>query len=145
MYPNRCLWCLKMQTKIVVRSLSINVNSSLQLKCLFLTSYLCVLCATQPTARQLDSFWNSTVSKHIWQIIVYLTLVPLGGVGNLRLIDPTFTTLTATWEAADGNVQGYKVVYMPTNGGTELMVGITSYFKVCFYSVDVISGNLSKI
>lgn len=48
--------------------------------------------------------------------------MPLGGVRNLLLHDATFTTLTATWEAADGNVQGYKVVYVPTNGGTELMV-----------------------
>uniref|UniRef100_A0A672SDW4 Collagen alpha-1(XII) chain n=1 Tax=Sinocyclocheilus grahami TaxID=75366 RepID=A0A672SDW4_SINGR len=47
--------------------------------------------------------------------------LPLGGVRNFRLIDPTFTTLTATWDAADGNVQGYKVLYVPTNGGTELM------------------------
>uniref|UniRef100_A0A8C1JQ95 Collagen alpha-1(XII) chain n=1 Tax=Cyprinus carpio TaxID=7962 RepID=A0A8C1JQ95_CYPCA len=47
--------------------------------------------------------------------------LPLGGVRNLRLINPTFTTLTATWDAADGNVQGYKVLYVPTNGGTELM------------------------
>ncbi|XP_056620126.1 collagen alpha-1(XII) chain isoform X2 [Triplophysa dalaica] len=47
--------------------------------------------------------------------------LPLGGVRNLRLHDPTFTMLTATWEAADGNVQGYKVVYVPTNGGTELV------------------------
>uniref|UniRef100_A0A671LIT2 Collagen alpha-1(XII) chain-like n=1 Tax=Sinocyclocheilus anshuiensis TaxID=1608454 RepID=A0A671LIT2_9TELE len=47
--------------------------------------------------------------------------LPLGGVRNLHLIDPTFTTLTATWDAADGNVQGYKVLYVPTNGGTELM------------------------
>lgn len=83
--------------------------------------FVCTMC----NSRQLDSFGNSAVSKHILQIIVYLTLVPLGGVRNLRLIDPTFTTLTATWEAADGNVQGYKVVYVPTNGGTELMVGIT--------------------
>ncbi|TRY57351.1 hypothetical protein DNTS_024942 [Danionella cerebrum] len=47
--------------------------------------------------------------------------LPLGGVKNLRLIDPTFTTLTATWGAADGNVQGYKVLYVPTGGGAELM------------------------
>ncbi|XP_051954309.1 collagen alpha-1(XII) chain isoform X2 [Xyrauchen texanus] len=46
--------------------------------------------------------------------------LPLGGVRNLRLTDPTFTSLTANWEAADGNVQGYKVLYVPTNGGTEL-------------------------
>lgn len=80
-----------------------------------------------------------------YKTIVYFTLVPLGGVQNLLLINPTFTTLTATWDAADGNVQGYKVLYVPTNGGTELMVGISEYFKVCLYSVEVMSGNLSKI
>ncbi|XP_049340727.1 collagen alpha-1(XII) chain isoform X3 [Astyanax mexicanus] len=47
--------------------------------------------------------------------------LPLGGVRNLRLTDATFTTLTARWEAADGNVQGYKVIYVPTDGGPELM------------------------
>ncbi|XP_065112633.1 collagen alpha-1(XII) chain isoform X1 [Paramisgurnus dabryanus] len=46
--------------------------------------------------------------------------LPLGGVRNLRLIDPTFTTLTATWAAAGGNVQGYKVIYVPTDGGAEI-------------------------
>uniref|UniRef100_A0A8C1AXJ0 Collagen alpha-1(XII) chain n=1 Tax=Cyprinus carpio carpio TaxID=630221 RepID=A0A8C1AXJ0_CYPCA len=51
--------------------------------------------------------------------------LPLGGVRNLRLINPTFTTLTATWDAADGNVQGYKVLYVPTNGGTELMTVVS--------------------
>lgn len=48
--------------------------------------------------------------------------VPLGGVRGLRISDATFTTLTATWDAADGNVQGYKVIYMPTDGGPELVV-----------------------
>uniref|UniRef100_A0A672NVD5 Collagen alpha-1(XII) chain n=1 Tax=Sinocyclocheilus grahami TaxID=75366 RepID=A0A672NVD5_SINGR len=47
--------------------------------------------------------------------------LPLGGVRNLRLIDPTFTTLTATWDAADGNVQGYKVFYVPQPGDSEKM------------------------
>ncbi|XP_076874166.1 collagen alpha-1(XII) chain isoform X2 [Brachyhypopomus gauderio] len=46
--------------------------------------------------------------------------LPLGGVRNLRIPDSTFTTLTATWDAADGNVQGYKVIYVPTDGGAEL-------------------------
>ncbi|KAM9435215.1 collagen alpha-1(XII) chain isoform 2-T2 [Clarias gariepinus] len=47
--------------------------------------------------------------------------LPLGGVRGLRISDATFTTLTATWDAADGNVQGYKVIYMPTDGGPELV------------------------
>ncbi|KAF7690441.1 hypothetical protein HF521_012245 [Silurus meridionalis] len=47
--------------------------------------------------------------------------LPLGGVRGLRITDATFTTLTANWDAADGNVQGYKVIYMPTDGGPELV------------------------
>lgn len=95
----------------------------------------------------LVAYWCIYAQTHYlcYKTIVYFTLVPLGGVRNLLLIDPTFTTLTATWDAADGNVQGYKVLYVPTNGGTELIVGISEYFKVCLYSVDVTSGNLSKI
>ncbi|XP_066534099.1 collagen alpha-1(XII) chain isoform X2 [Hoplias malabaricus] len=46
--------------------------------------------------------------------------LPLGGVRNLHITDATFTTLTAAWDAADGNVQGYKVIYVPTDGGPEL-------------------------
>uniref|UniRef100_A0AAY5ETZ1 Collagen alpha-1(XII) chain n=1 Tax=Electrophorus electricus TaxID=8005 RepID=A0AAY5ETZ1_ELEEL len=48
--------------------------------------------------------------------------LPLGGVRNLHITDATFTTLTASWDAAGGNVQGYKVIYVPTDGGTELTV-----------------------
>uniref|UniRef100_A0A672P1N8 Collagen alpha-1(XII) chain n=1 Tax=Sinocyclocheilus grahami TaxID=75366 RepID=A0A672P1N8_SINGR len=68
--------------------------------------------------------------------------LPLGGVRNLRLIDPTFTTLTATWDAADGNVQGYKVLYVPTNGGTELMVGISEYFKTVVTPMEIVANRL---
>uniref|UniRef100_A0A674BWN9 Collagen type XII alpha 1 chain n=1 Tax=Salmo trutta TaxID=8032 RepID=A0A674BWN9_SALTR len=49
--------------------------------------------------------------------------VPLGGVTNLQVTNPTHTTLTASWDAADGNVQGYKVIYTPVAGdGREQMV-----------------------
>ncbi|XP_076129262.1 collagen alpha-1(XII) chain isoform X2 [Alosa pseudoharengus] len=47
--------------------------------------------------------------------------LPLGGVRNLRVIDPTFTTLNTVWEAADGNVQGYKVLYALATGGPQMM------------------------
>ncbi|KAM7368319.1 hypothetical protein PAMP_014547 [Pampus punctatissimus] len=46
--------------------------------------------------------------------------LPLGGVGNVKVSNPTFSTLTVTWTPADGNVQGYKVVYIPTDGGLEI-------------------------
>ncbi|TTT46706.1 Collagen alpha-1(XII) chain [Bagarius yarrelli] len=47
--------------------------------------------------------------------------LPLSGVRGLRISDATFTTLTANWDEADGNVQGYKVIYMPTDGGPEIV------------------------
>ncbi|XP_074540734.1 collagen alpha-1(XII) chain isoform X2 [Halichoeres trimaculatus] len=47
--------------------------------------------------------------------------LPLGGVGNMRVTNPTITTLTVNWNPADGNVQGYKVIYTPTDGGLEIV------------------------
>ncbi|KAM6915073.1 collagen alpha-1(XII) chain [Xenentodon cancila] len=47
--------------------------------------------------------------------------LPLGGVGGMRVTDPTITTLTVSWDPADGNVQGYKVIYVPENGGLEIV------------------------
>lgn len=40
----------------------------------------------------------------------------------MRVTNPTITTLTVTWNPADGNVQGYKVVYVPADGGLEVVV-----------------------
>ncbi|XP_055362274.1 collagen alpha-1(XII) chain isoform X3 [Betta splendens] len=47
--------------------------------------------------------------------------LPLGGVGNMKVTNPTITTLTVTWNPADGNVQGYKVIYVPADGGLEVV------------------------
>ncbi|XP_026196610.1 collagen alpha-1(XII) chain isoform X1 [Anabas testudineus] len=47
--------------------------------------------------------------------------LPLGGVGNMKVTNPTITTLTVTWNPADGNVQGYKVIYVPVDGGMEIV------------------------
>ncbi|XP_039638765.1 collagen alpha-1(XII) chain isoform X1 [Perca fluviatilis] len=47
--------------------------------------------------------------------------LPLAGVGNMRVTNPTITTLTVTWNPADGNVQGYKVIYKPVDGGLEIV------------------------
>ncbi|KAL6105800.1 col12a1 [Pungitius sinensis] len=55
---------------------------------------------------------------------------PLGGVRNLRVTDPTTTTLNVLWEAAEGNVRQYKVFYVPAAGGQEQMVQVSgSTFK----------------
>lgn len=48
--------------------------------------------------------------------------VPLSGVGNMKVTNPTITTLTVNWNPADGNVQGYKVIYVPEDGGEEVVV-----------------------
>ncbi|XP_061563452.1 collagen alpha-1(XII) chain-like [Cololabis saira] len=47
--------------------------------------------------------------------------LPLGGVANIKVTNPTITTLTVSWDPADGNVQGYKVIYVPENGGLEIV------------------------
>nr|XP_029137515.1 collagen alpha-1(XII) chain-like [Labrus bergylta] len=47
--------------------------------------------------------------------------LPLAGIGNMKVTKPTITTLTVTWNPADGNVQGYKVIYVPTDGGMEIV------------------------
>uniref|UniRef100_A0A3Q4MGK4 Collagen alpha-1(XII) chain n=1 Tax=Neolamprologus brichardi TaxID=32507 RepID=A0A3Q4MGK4_NEOBR len=46
---------------------------------------------------------------------------PLGGVKNLKVIDPTINTLTVRWDPAVGNVRTYKVFYTPQPGGEERM------------------------
>lgn len=56
--------------------------------------------------------------------------VPLSGVGNMKVTNPTITTLTVNWNPADGNVQGYKVIYVPEDGGEEIVVS-SSLFSGC--------------
>ncbi|KAM8917084.1 collagen alpha-1(XII) chain isoform 2-T2 [Spinachia spinachia] len=50
---------------------------------------------------------------------------PLGGVRNLRVTDPTTSTLNVLWEPAEGNVRQYKVFYVPAAGGEEQMVQVS--------------------
>lgn len=51
-----------------------------------------------------------------------MTAEPLGGVRNLRVTDPTTSTLNVRWEAAEGNVRQYRIFYVPAAGGAEEMV-----------------------
>lgn len=46
----------------------------------------------------------------------------------MMVTNPTITTLTVTWNPADGNVQGYKVIYVPEDGGMEIVVGNSAFF-----------------
>lgn len=48
--------------------------------------------------------------------IFYNTLVPRSAPRNLRVYDPTTSTLSVTWDHADGPVQQYRIVYAPTTG-----------------------------
>lgn len=40
----------------------------------------------------------------------------------MTVTKPTITTLTVNWDPAGGNVQGYKIIYVPTDGGLEIVV-----------------------
>uniref|UniRef100_A0A8C5FTA2 Collagen type XII alpha 1 chain n=1 Tax=Gadus morhua TaxID=8049 RepID=A0A8C5FTA2_GADMO len=58
------------------------------------------------------------------------TTKPLGGVRNLRVTDPTTSTLNVNWEAAEGNVRQYKIYYVPAAGGVEETVPGSTYNTV---------------
>uniref|UniRef100_A0A671SI91 Collagen alpha-1(XII) chain n=1 Tax=Sinocyclocheilus anshuiensis TaxID=1608454 RepID=A0A671SI91_9TELE len=53
----------------------------------------------------------------------------LGGVKNLRVTDPTMTSLNVKWDPADGAVRQYKVFFVPAAGGTEAMVGLCLFLN----------------
>lgn len=46
----------------------------------------------------------------------------LGGVKNLKVSDPTTSSLKVRWEPAEGNVRQYRLFYVPAAGGAEDMV-----------------------
>ncbi|RXM27373.1 Collagen alpha-1(XII) chain [Acipenser ruthenus] len=50
---------------------------------------------------------------------------PLGAPKNLRVTDPTTSTLNVRWDPAEGNVRQYMVLYVPSTGGAEDMVRVT--------------------
>ncbi|MGH0138823.1 UNVERIFIED_CONTAM: hypothetical protein FKN15_011844 [Acipenser sinensis] len=50
---------------------------------------------------------------------------PLGAPKNLRVTDPTTSTLNVRWDPAEGNVRQYMVLYVPSSGGAEDMVRVT--------------------
>uniref|UniRef100_A0A8C7CY01 Collagen type XII alpha 1 chain n=1 Tax=Oncorhynchus kisutch TaxID=8019 RepID=A0A8C7CY01_ONCKI len=47
--------------------------------------------------------------------------MPLGGVTNLQVIDPTINSLSVRWDPAVGNVRNYKVFYVAQPDGREQM------------------------
>lgn len=50
--------------------------------------------------------------------------VPLGGVKNLQVTDPSTSSLKVRWDPAEGNVRQYRIFYVPTDGGAEDMVRV---------------------
>uniref|UniRef100_A0A4W5MT26 Collagen, type XII, alpha 1b n=1 Tax=Hucho hucho TaxID=62062 RepID=A0A4W5MT26_9TELE len=53
---------------------------------------------------------------------------PLGGVKNLQVTNPTMVTLNVKWDAAEGKVKEYKVIYAPAAGG-ETVAGTNTVLK----------------
>lgn len=56
------------------------------------------------------------------RVSMCVSTVPLGGVRNLRVTDPTVSTLNVRWEPAEGSVKQYRIYYQPVRGGAEDMV-----------------------
>uniref|UniRef100_A0A8D0CFC3 Collagen alpha-1(XII) chain n=2 Tax=Salvator merianae TaxID=96440 RepID=A0A8D0CFC3_SALMN len=55
---------------------------------------------------------------------------PLSTVKNLRVYDPTTSTLNVRWDHAEGNPRQYKIFYAPTTGGADELAtvpGNTNY------------------
>lgn len=69
-----------------------------------------------------DKDFHQIYTGDINRLHVLLFSVPLSGVSGMKVTNPTITTLTVNWNPAGGNVQGYKVIYVPSDGGLEIVV-----------------------
>lgn len=78
------------------------------------------------TRKSYDSFnlvrWTVTLNSLGWKKInkklfsLFPLSVPRGGPRNMNVYDPTTSTLSVTWEHADGPVMQYRITYAPTVG-----------------------------
>lgn len=57
---------------------------------------------------------------------------PLNTVRNLRVYDPSTSTLNVRWDHAEGSPRQYKLFYAPTAGGPEELVLISRREKSTF-------------
>lgn len=66
--------------------------------------------------------------------------VPRGGPRNMRVYDPTTSTLSVSWEHADGPVVQYRITYAPTTGDPieEYVSTIVTQFDSYFEGVNQI-------
>lgn len=99
-------------------------------------------CAVAPTFYVLGDlfFWRSQLcagtvksdqeTERFFLIKKINKLGALGGVKNLRVTNPTMTSLTVDWEPADGAVRLYKVFFVPVAGGREEMVSLSHLFHL---------------
>lgn len=61
---------------------------------------------------------------------------PMGGVKNLQVVDPTFSSLKVRWDPAVGNVRSYKVFYTADPDGETEEVGSLSVLLSFYYSPE---------
>lgn len=55
-----------------------------------------------------------------------VSAVPRAGPRNMRVFDPTTSSLTISWEHAEGPVRQYKISYSPLSGAPNSRVEIVS-------------------
>ena len=68
---------------------------------------------------------------------------PLTTVRNLRVYDPSTSSLSVRWDHAEGNPRQYKLFYAPAGGPEELVI-IIIFETVSFYSDLAVLGLLMK-
>lgn len=57
--------------------------------------------------------------------VLCLCSEPLGFVRNLKVTDPTTSTLNVRWDPAEGNVREYIVIWVPAAGGDQDVVRLS--------------------
>lgn len=109
------------------------------------TLHLCQNISAKKWSQRLFPWHRGTdplvFQKHDFErISVPLIAVPRSGPRNLRVYDPTTSTLSVTWEHAEGPVLQYRIGYAPTTGDPieEFVRGVE------FYSSDYEGHNHAK-
>lgn len=81
------------------------------------------------------SLWHLTLEETGLKCNHHVVLTEaLGGVKNLKVTDPTTSSLKVRWEPAEGNVRQYRIFYVPASGGAEDMVRDQTDFLSCHVS-----------
>lgn len=64
---------------------------------------------------------------------------------NLRVYDPSTSTLNVRWDHAEGNPRQYKLFYAPTAGGPEELVIISLVKNACLFKLNDLKTGAGRV